>query len=434
MAAADEFELVTHTLERTVATLRQEAERTERAKGESALARHIKLLCDAVSIIHADIRQDFASSTDPAVHEAAVSTAQEVLQQLRAQQPIVSWLRSAKTSPLDLGTRYYVDRVARQVVSPEAEVTVVAVDAEEGGYAALSDPYREIITACVTGGVPTTEPAVVVVFIPRREEHSGLLHPLLVHELGHAADAEHNLIDQIVADARGDASFEATLQAAASALAASNLNLTAQAAGDLLAERLRAWCAEFFCDTLATLVLGPTYLYAFVAEVLADNLDTPGESHPPPRARVRSILDILDGQGWAPSIATADQALDTWLRSYIGAIGCYSAPDTYLLDASTNLAGEIRSAADARSERAFIPGGDLDEVVELLNAGIPPAQLASGAAAPREAIILAGWWAAIKQSGGGPAGLAKAIRRPELAQILPAALELAALTEAWTSA
>lgn len=429
MAIADEFALVVGTIERTLGVYRREAS-ARPDNGSPVLCHHVLSLCAAVENHLARIRADFAGALDPAVESTCLSHAQAVLVWLRGEQGAITWLRSADRSPLDLGTRYYVDGIARQIVSQQVEVTVVAVD--DISYATFSNPFLPMLASWATPPPPGA-PTIVVVFIPKREERSGLLHPLIVHELGHAADAERKVVERLMTTARSDQPFEDGFQRAAGDLAAAS-DTTPRQAGDTLAGRLESWCAEAFCDALATLILGPTYLYAFASEVSAGDLDTAAPRHPPPNARVGAMLDLLDTNGWAARMQAADPALDAWLRAHASAGGTYGPADRYLLEALTSLQPAVNSAAASELGSApFMPTPDLDEVQELLDAGIPPAQLGDRRAAPREAIILADWWAAIAQGGGGTRGLALAPETPELADLLPAALELAAVTAAWAT-
>ena len=431
MAAADEFGLVAGSLSRALRAIRQEATAllTRGAGPGEALAGHIELLCDAVEAHLTQRRQDFAASADPAVQEAAVLELQELLGKVRHLQ-VVGWLRAAESSPLDLGTRYFVESVARRVVSADVEVTVAATD--DRSYSTTSDPFAPAISAW-GAGIPAGSATVAIVSIPQREERSGLLHPLIIHELGHTVDDVHDTIDGVVVRARGEAVFEATFQSTANAVAAS-LQVSPQEAADWLDERLRGWCTEVFCDLLATLILGPTYLYAFAGEVVSENIEVPAEDHPPPRARVTFMLDALDRLGWQQTMADADSAVDAWLRRFAGVACRCAGPYDYLMTAVTSRNGAIYDAAtNALQGSPFVPGEQLEKVSELLENGIPPAQLPGGEAAPREAIIFAGWKVAIREAGGGPGGLALAPARAELAELLPAALELAALTEAWTA-
>jgi hypothetical protein len=71
-------------------------------------------------------------------------------------------------------------------------------------------------------------------------------------------------------------------------------------------------------------------------------------------------------------------------------------------------------------------------VAELLSAKVPPAQLRSGEAASPESIMLCCWHAALAGAGGGAPALAAAPDAEELADILPAALELSALVASWS--
>ena len=232
---------------------------------------------------------------------------------------------------------------------------------------------------------------------------------------------------------RGRKRLARRFSAAASAFATAE-NADPHEATEHIAERLRSWIAECLCDAIAAHHLGPTYLYSFIAEVLAGSLDEPGPRHPPPRQRIRHLVAQLDRLGWSPVLTDVDAELDVWVRSLVTEKPAYQGLAAFLGWAIDDLRAVIRDAAGRLvGSRVFRPDPEeLAEVAALLSAKIPPAQRHSGLAVSRESIMLCCWQAALLREGGGPGALATAPDAEELAEILPAALELSALVNTWT--
>jgi hypothetical protein len=395
------------------------------------LALHLDRLYEAIEGRIATRRVEFDVAPDDTVREDAIVEMRSLLWFVRDLQSNLGWLDAAQTSPLDLGTSYFVESTARALVTEEVEVTVVAAD--HISYATTSNPWEPLIASWSTTA-PSSGPTVVVIFIPRREEHSGLLHPLIVHELGHAADSQHDLVDEIWATAQARSRFRSRFSKAVSELASSEGTDPAVASSHI-ADRLRSWIAESLCDSIAVHHLGPTYLYSFLAEVAAGSMDEAGPKHPPSRQRVRLIVDNLDRLGWTQIMHDGDAMLETWVRETIATKPAYTGVERFL----TWAIDELRAVVRAQTKRLvgkqlFVP--DLDELAEvesLLGMNIPPAQRSSGRAVSRQSIMLACWHAALAGASYGPKALPDAADAPELADVLPAALELSALTDAWNT-
>jgi hypothetical protein len=433
-ALDDDFAFVAESVSRAARLQRApcEAVLADATRPGHALAGHLVLVYDAIAERVQNRTDKYALALDDAEREDAIVEMRRLVWEVRTFQSNLAWLEASQRPPLDLGTRYFVEDAARALVADDVEVTVVAAD--HLSYATSSDPWEPLIDDW-GAGIPSGEPTVVVVFIPRREEQSGLLHPLIVHELGHAVDSEHGVVDRIWQVAQGRARLAARFSTAAGHLASAS-GADAADARDHLAKRLRFWIAECFCDCLAVHHLGPTYLYSFLTEVAAGSMDEAGARHPPPRQRIRLLMEYLDRLGWADVIRNGDGSLESWIRDAISSQPTYPDVERFLTWAVNELRAVVRKEVEsALGGRVFRPDLDeLTEVEELLAAGIPPAQRRTGEGVARESIILACWHAALSGAGGGPVALASAPDAPELAAVLPAALELSALVGAWDPA
>lgn len=427
----DDFEFVAASVERTVRQQRAACDDVARDDSASSqgLARHLLLAYKAIERQVEKRRTRYGESLDDAAREDAIVEMRQLLWKVRELQSNLEWLAAAQRSPLDLGTKHFVEDIARGIVAPRVELTVVSGGSPS--YATSSNPWEPLITGWGEG-VPSSEPIVVVVFLPRREEATGLLHPLIVHELGHAADEQKGLVEDIWVQAKKRKRLSKRFALAVKELK-DDQDLDAETARNHVAERLRFWIAEDLCDTIAVHHLGPSYLYSFLAEVVAGNIDQPGSKHPSPRQRVRHLINDLNDLGWLGYMHDADPVLEQWITAHCERKISYGGLTDFLVWAIDELHPTIRKATrKLLRSRIFRPDGEhLSEVEELLSAGVPPAQRRSGEPVSGEAVLLACWHAALQENGGGPAALPEAVDSSQFLDLLPAALELVGLTHAW---
>lgn len=360
--------------------------------------------------------------------QAAITELRELVARVRNLQSNLAWVDAAAAPPLDLGTTYFVENVARQLVAREIELTVVA--AHEATYATSIDPYGRAVKRW--GDPSRSDENVIVVFVPRREQHSGLLHPLIIHELGHAAAQKHGLTRKMMSEAakrkRVQSRFAKVVQAQAN-----REGVAVQAAAAATGWRLGRWLEETLCDSIAIQYLGPTYLYSFLAEVAAENLDDPGRKHPPPRQRIGLVVEQLDRLGWTDIMSDAAPDLDDWVRALANDRPSYADTTGFLVYAIDALAPALRRAVARHvGDATFKPNApELAEIDKLLARRIPPAQLPDRTPTSRPAVILCSWLHALRDAQGDLPGIASAPDAPELASLLPKGLEMTALVEAW---
>lgn len=431
-ALDDEFEFVAASLERA-ATIQKGAFEEALARvgvRNPALLRHLLLAYDAVHSHVAERRKEYAAAPDDTVRRSAITELRNLTWSVRDMQTNLPWLDAVTESVLDFGTTFWLEKLARETVHPDAEVTVIATD--HTSYATQTDPWEPLITS-FGSGIPAGEPPVVVVHIPRRERHSGLLHPLIIHELGHAIDSEHHVVAAIWNKLAKRKPFQRRFITTISAYATSE-QISQQDAAREIGGRLNAWITETYCDSVASARLGPTYLYSFLAEVAAGSIDDAGERHPPARTRIDLIWNQLQRVGWRSEMAAANPALDSWVDQERARAVNYTDVPQFLVWAVKYTNALVRSSAQKSIQVVLRPDAEgLDEAKKLLTGGIPPAQAASGAPISPEVIILACWFSALSASGDGPQALPRAADAPQLASLLPAALELSAVVGAWQS-
>ncbi len=397
----------------------------------AVLATHLEAAYRAL-IAHVDLRcEDYNSLPDHESRRGAVIEMRQLVAGARNLHRSLSWLDAAREPPLDLGTRYLVEQVAARLVSSQAEVTVVA--AIDRSYATVTNPLRGVFQ--LSGAQGSGDELATVVFVPRREQRSGLLHPLIIHELAHAADEQHGLVGRVLQAAAKDESLIAALGSAAKEHTDAGGD-DISAALEALEGRLAAWVEEIVCDAFAAQLLGPTYLYSFMTIVGTSDLDAAGDEHPPTRQRIRLLLAQLDGLGWQNLLAEASNEIDGWFRARASENHEYKDISArFCIDAVSSLAGEVRNMVSSHVGDLTFWARDFtqvrEEIDQLLAAGIPPSQTLAREGIDRAAIILGSWLFAVGRAGGGLDALAIAADVPQLSRLLPKALQDAAILEAW---
>jgi len=472
-ALDDEFHFLAHSVERAVDVQEKAAtELLEVSLGRGVLLaqrllNHYKRVRDLVDYT----RESYKESTDAKLKQGAITEMRTLVDYARHDlQRCLGWLDAASEPVLDPGTRYLIEFLASQLVAPDSEATVVPT--LEGSYSTLVGAPLDDADGDDAGQVP------IVVFIPRREQHSGLLHPLIVHELGHAASRRHGLVTQLVERAKEDQEIQDAHAAAAQSVAAhmeidtgvrehirevleiepideTDSEALTEAASNYLWAIARFCLEEAFCDAFAIQILGPTYLYAFAAIVGTSDLDLNDPQHPAARLRIELMLRQLDDLAWTDVLKQETPKVYEWFRFQADTKGPSMEPaPSFSAKVVRSLSVEVQTVASEHvNNLAFTPDTiDVDlrtKINRLLEVGIPPAQLQEPVssdftdgqvdteqsvkvtAIDRPQVIFASWLFAIQQGGGTLEAIAKAPGLPELSLLLPKALELSALLRAW---
>lgn len=468
----DEFDFLASSVERAVEVQETGAEHlleVSSGRGEILAKRlivHYGRLLELVAVR----RKYFEGipDADPeatALREVAIEEMRTHLDYTRGDlQGCLAWLDAASDPVLDLGSRYLIEFFASQLVSPESEVTVVTKP--DGSY---SISVSDFLDKALGGSTEKEEGIALVISIPRGEQQSGLLHTLIVHELGHAASRQHGLAKQVRDETKeslrgghATATTEVANQMKADhtfrdgvssflkkeeLIEASDTDRIADLAEEFLWAIAQACIEEAMCDAFAIRLLGPTYLYAFAAIVGTSNLDDCDYVHPTARQRIGLMLEQLDLAGWDEVLKEKTPNIDTWFREKakesppsLEAIPSFGAK---AVDAAASRVREV--VADHVDNLAFSPKDFDDEVqksiADLLAVGVPPAQLQKLSlegsqlkTIRRPEIILGSWLFAIAQEEGSLPAIAKAPALPELSSLLPKALEMSALQRAWGEA
>jgi hypothetical protein len=423
-----EFRFVAASIRRAARLQRQYATTFLETAGAErrSIGEQFSELCDRIDQVVDDYEQRHATAADLVARRVILNAARELLAWTRSLQLRRAWLDAAATPPIDLGSLYYLSGLAKAIVRADAELTVVAT--HEGSYATVVNPFRAP-TKPVPPGI------VLVALVPHRETRSGLLHPLLVHEIGHGVAMVHGFTETLRDSLRTPA--VETLLDDGAANAATHSGRTAYEERAVLDKRLAAWIEEIFCDAVATACLGATYLFSFATEVLPDDVDAAGPKHPPSRQRVRLILEHLDRLGWGTILDAEAPDFMQWVRDMATDTPAPQRSGDDALRAVIDLGGRaIQDAVDTHvTDSAVTPDDDaLAHVAALLAQHVPPSQHENGDAINRPTIIAGCWLAALKSRSGNVDGLADAVDSPELGELLPYALELSVIVERWETA
>lgn len=428
MADDTEFRFVTASVRRAARLQREYVEAfLETANVDRrSIGEQFAELCSQIDQIVESYEERYAATADPLDRKLVLNAARELLVWTRNLQLRRAWLDAAITPPIDLGSFYYLSGLAKAIVRDDSELTIVAT--HEGSYATVVNPFRRPSHPVPTG-------IVLVALIPHRETSSGLLHPLLAHEIGHGVAKVHRHTDRLQARlTSGD--VERALDEGATREADQSMR-TPQEERAVLDKRFGAWIEEIFCDGIATACLGATYLFSFATEVFPDDIDTAGPKHPPTRQRVRLILEHLDRIGWGDFLDREVPDFMEWVRRVVLAAATPQRPGDDALLSAIDLSGKvIQETVDEHvGTHVVVPDNDaLAAVAGLLSQHVPPAQHENGKAIDRPSIVVGCWLSALKGRGGTVEALAEAVDSPELGQLLPYALELNVIVDRWQTA
>jgi hypothetical protein len=423
-----EFRFVAASVRRAVRLQRGHTETfLESAEsGRSSIGAQFLELCDQIDMLVTDYEQRHATTSDPVDQRVLLNAIRELLAWTRDLQLRRAWLDAAATPPIDLGSLYFLASLAKNIVREDSELTVVAT--HEGSYATVVNPFR-------APTMPVPDGIVLVALVPHRETRSGLLHPLLVHEIGHGVAKVHGFTSRLQSSLMSD-EIEVILDEGASKKAAQSRRTTADERA-VLDKRLTAWIEEVFCDAIASACLGATYLFSFATEVLPDDLDAAGLKHPPTRQRVRLIVEHLKRRGWGAVLRDEVPRFMSWISDVASGVPTPQSPDDEALRSAIDLIGaSVQDAVDAHvgTHGISADGVALAAVSGLLQQHVPPAQMESSEAIDRPTIIVGCWLAALKDRGGTIDVLADAVDSPELGDLLPYALELSVIVDRWQAA
>ena len=385
-------------------------------RGARLLDLHRRVIEQAEATV-ADVDAKLEASNDDATRHFAQRTLHRTLTEVETILPFLRPLmESVRRTDVPIGMLVALDSAIDALLPAGADPVVHFDDAHMYStldlYQALSWPRED-------------EPTPVAFFVPVLSPFNALMTPLLVHEIGHTAI------------------LQANLGSAAMGIASDNLNsLLAQYVSDVETEtrfkvhtQLVGWVDELICDSLATAICGPSYLFAAASFLPATAHDDPTSSHPFPSDRLRICLASLESTGWSDFMANTCPKTVGWLQQRATPGEPESEHERFMRDACDALVPAVEStvtnhvpAAICAEAYAAIAPHALDQ----LRMSVPASEINQEPIGPWQILVL-GWQRSFELYGDTPATLAKAPYDPELSRVLLRAIEMAQIRRLWSN-
>jgi hypothetical protein len=163
-------------------------------------------------------------------------------------------------------------------ISADDELSSYQIETEQGRAGIIDSPLFSIV-------------------FPRSLKHFVLLHPILGHELGHAANSatqhaallQREVLDPLIKKSplSDIVQFEKWLKSTSS-----DMDL------DQRTDAVWSWQEEFFCDLFGLLLMGPSYIGATISLLRPFKLNSISESHPPSATRFWMLEQAVRHLGW----------------------------------------------------------------------------------------------------------------------------------------
>jgi len=360
-----------------------------------------------------DIRQKFTelSATSAATSEkralSVERSAASLLDRLRTHDAMVAeFAADVGREDLPVGYLMLIDKIFADVFESPIDPLVHVANAE--GYSISSGSG-------------------IIVNLPAVDPTNVLLSPILVHEVGHV------LFGRITSQ------YNENQHANASALAAVAVKYPANDRKDE-AEReaqLPLWAEELFCDAVAALIAGPSFLLALCSRIVGTNWNWyAGQDHPPPAIRLHLVIRVLDAIGWLPHMEKAAPAIVSWAKEI--ASRSATVEDNrlnFLCEAALALEAGIIDLAHNLIPTALRPESSARNVLEAarhFRQSVLPIELPRSAGVEWE-FLLGAWLVALEDRGLIPSSIPAVPFDKELNGLLIKTIELSRIAELWSN-
>ena len=268
-------------------------------------------------------------------------------------------------------------------------------------------------------------PTPVAFFVPVLSPFNALMTPLLVHEIGHTAILQANLGSTAMSAASDDLN----------ALLARYVTDAETEMRFKIHTQLVGWVDELICDSLATAICGPSYLFAAASFLPATAHDDPTSSHPFPSERLRFCLASLESSGWSDFMTSTCPETVGWLQWRATSDEPETEQERFMREACEALAPAIEAAVtnhvsvaiDAQAYAVIAP-----HALDQLRMSVPASEINQEPIEPWQILVL-GWQRSFELYGDSPASLAKAPYDPELSRVLLRAIEMAQIRRLWSN-
>jgi hypothetical protein len=262
------------------------------------------------------------------------------------------------------------------------------------------------------------------------------LHLVVAHEIGHSAITIHGLAGTVWMNAPDQAVTRRLVGEAVSEYKSAT-GASDPVAVAAVSAIIRSWFTECLCDLLALSFLGPSFVVTMAAFSTPFGGPEPSSTHPPFTLRTKLLVEHLNARGWRPTLEKqiprtfgwiediASRPADTAGSPYFARVG-----EIVERAATTMQSVVAQHLGVAQFEPAeFDPVAE--ELAELLEADILPAQLVDKRPANRKAILLAGMLRGFQKYGDDPASLPTIVADRGYQRFLTKALEMSAVLERW---
>jgi len=208
---------------------------------------------------------------------------------------ILSLLESSRVRDVPYEVASPLKKEVRNIF-PDSELLVVSTSRLNYSILELGSILRERLRE-LDCDVPSDLPDKIFrVAIPSTTYKKALLLAIFSHELGHPMYNRYNVEQDIMPiDVNKSLINKYIEKVEDKDLSTDPSNQKAKVRGkitDQINETIHNWAEEIAADLFALNVFGPSYLYAFIYLVpTISRLDSAGKSHPPPRVRLKHLID-----------------------------------------------------------------------------------------------------------------------------------------------
>ncbi|HSH58928.1 MAG TPA: hypothetical protein VK988_04655 [Acidimicrobiales bacterium] len=421
---ASSFELLRFSVEGQAQRLRSVLAALGRDQRGSTYVEFVDRHLAALESLAAITANDFtgASEAEKTIYGRKLSRVRSLLNELHGE--VFDFRNDVGRRDLPSGLLYLIDYLIEDLLKASGD-PIIHLD---GNYMystqRLVDRWRNFSKELGVGWVEPAEP--VIFNLPGLDPGNALLAPVLAHEVGHSVIQRHDLVSEV--GARLDVN-------AVDGLTKNFRAAEPSADVDDALRQFAAWTVELLCDALATELTGPCFLFSVAVFFPASAAGQSGANHPDPAQRFELALYQLSSNGWTSALQRLAPDLFAWLQAVaktppLMSVSPREAFLRKLVDLARPTIAEVaHEYVDASLDWTAFE--HFEEVLEeLLNAGIPPAELA-GDPVPPWHVVASIWLYAISVHGDSPRGLVASVDDADLSRFALKTIEMSRVLQLW---
>lgn len=413
--------LIESLLEDRITTIRKALPRVESGRGQK-LVELVDALVGGVELERDAVLEALSTASDPEEGRVHARKLLRLLTQVRGFSLLTPYLNDIGRVDLQMGLVQAIEVLIESLL-PDGADPIVHLD-EHHMYStldliSLTEPVRSAL-----GISATPELTPVVFFLPGTDPNNALLLPLLAHEVGHAAVDQANLVTEVLGRSDAD-SLNKLLDEC----------MTVASISDATSWQIQLfrWLEELLCDAMATVLTGPSFLYASAVFFPAPDVAVLG-SHPFPSDRVGATLRLLVSLGWGEVLDSTPQ-ITNWLGGITQEVRD-PGQEQFLRGAIQIIEPALFEVARSHVRGSLDPGefdGVRSFLAELLQVGVPPAEI-GGEPVPPWAAVLAAWLHYVHQHGDTSVSLVEAVADTAFNESTLKSIEMSRILDLWRSA